>query len=810
MREVAFHKPIRERTGRLRDTLLRVKPKIYSERALLLTESMKETEGHPMIVRRAKGLEKILNEMTILIWPAELIVGNQAPEPRCAPVFPEFGIHNLIEELDGEPMRPEERPGDKFLISEMDEATVRRIAPWWRGKTVEEYKDNLLSDQAYKGYRGQRAFSIHHGMAGGGGHLTVDYPEVLRKGLSGIIRGAEDELMKLEVWKPEDFEKRYFLEAVIIVLRAAVNFGNRFSRLAKETAEKEQDPSRKAELGKIAEHCSWVPANPARTFWEAMQSLWFIHLVIQLESNGHSISFGRFDQYMLSFYERDMASGRIKLKDALELIECLFIKSQEINKFRCWAHTQHAAGFPMFQNLTLGGQTRDERPAINDLSWLCLDAAASLKLSQPSISVRCWKGMPEEFLLKCIEVINIHRGGQPALFNDEVIIPSQLALGVSREDAYDYAINSCVQPCEPGKGMKVGSLLAQYNFLKILEITLNNGMDPRSGIQLNPNPGGKDIGTFGSFEELLSAFKQQIEFYNKLMVSGINCVSRALAELTPTPFASALMDDCIKRGRDLHWGGGRYNTAGPIQVGLANVGNCLAALKNVMFEKKRLTAEQIKHALETNFEDDTRIPTGEEIRRILLQAPKYGNDDDYADLLVKEVFEFAAKDVTKYVVYGTGARCNTNFATVAGNVPMGKVIGATPDGRKAGMPTNEAMSPVQGTDVSGPTATLKSVAKLNHTLCADGGLLNQKFSPVSFHGLGQVKRIMSLVKTYFALGGIEIQFNVVSAETLRDARKHPEKYPNLLIRVAGYSAFFTTLASAVQDDIISRTEQSLV
>ncbi len=806
--DVKLKQPGTERTTRLRDTLLKVMPKICLERARLLTESMKETEGQPMIIRRAKGLEKILNDMTIFIRPDELIVGNQATEPRAAPVFPEQAIQFLVDELDGEPMR-QERLGDR--LSEKDEATLREIARWWQGKTVREYIMNLLPDEVYKASFEQVVFPITHGNSGGNGHFVVDYPKVLSKGLSGIIKEAEDKLKNLKLWEPEDFEKRYFLEAVIIVLKAAINFGRRFSRLAREMAEKEKDPTRKAELEKIAEHCEWVLANPARTFWEAMQSLWFAHLIVQIESNGVSISFGRFDQYMYPFYETAIAAGMITPEKTLELIECLWIKSLEINKVKSWYATRLGGGSPMFrpmfQNLTLGGQTRDGRPAINNLSWLSLEATANLRISSPSVSVRCWNGMPEDFVLKCLEVIHIHGGGQPAMFNDEAIILSQLAIGVTLEEAYDYAIVGCVEPSEPGKGA-ITALFVNCNMLKILEMTLNNGKDPRSGVQLHPNPGNKDLCTFKSFEELLSALKYQIEFYDKLIVSGLNCVGKAFAELTPTPFASALIDDCIKKGKDLEWGGGRYNSAGMIQVGTANVGNCLAALKRVMFEEKRLPPEQIRHALETNFEDNATAPAGEEIRQILLRAPKYGNDDDYADLLVKEVFEFTAKDITRYVVYTTGARANTMEATLTSHIPLGGFCGATPDGRKGGMPVNDGVSPAQGTDVSGPTATLKSVARLNHILCAEGTLLNQKFTPDSFQDLGQLKRLASLLRTYFALRGMHIQFNVISVETLRDAQKHPEEYPNLLIRVAGYTALFTTLEPAIQDEIISRTEQT--
>jgi len=807
--DVKLKQPVTERTARLRDTLLKVTPKICSERARLLTESMKETEGQPMIIRRARGLEKILNDMPIFIRPDELIVGNQASEPRAAPVFPEFAIQFIIDELDGKPMRPEDRPGDRFLVSEKDEAALREIARWWQGKTVQEYKMNLIPDAVYQASFEQGAFTLNQGNAGGNGHYVLDYPKVLSKGLSGIIKQAEEKLKNLALWEPEDFGKQYFLGAVIIVLKAAINFGRRFSRLASEMAEKEQDPARKAELEQIAEHCKWVPANPARTFREAMQSLWFADLIAEIETNGHSIGFGRFDQYMYPFYERDIAAGMITPEKALELIECLWIKSQEINKVRSWYATQFAGGYPMFKNLTVGGQTRDRRPAINDLSWLALEATANLKISSPSVSVRYWNGMPEDFLLKCLEVIHIHGGGQPAMFNDEAIIPSQLAVGVPLEEAYDYAIDGCVEPCEPGKGMKNGGLFSTLNLLKVLEMTLNNGSDPHSGVQLHPNPGNKDLCAFKSFEEISAALRYQIESYIRLQVTGINCVAKAFAELTPCPYASALMDDCIERGKDLEWGGGRYNSAGMLQVGTSNTGNCLAALKRAMFEEKRLIPEQIKHALETNFEDNAIAPAGEEIRQILLNAPKYGNDDDYADLMVKGVFEFTARDITGYTVWTTGARCTTEEGHVTAHIALGRFCGATPDGRKAGTPVNEGLSPAQGTDVSGPTATLKSVAKLDHILCAGGTLLNQKFNPVAFQDIGQLKRLAPLLRTYFALGGMQIQCNVVSAETLRDAQKHPEEYPNLLIRVAGYSALFTTLEAAIQDEIISRMEQRL-
>ena len=800
--------PITSRTAFLREEVIRAKPKIFSERGALATDSMRETEGEPMIIRRAKVLEKVLNGMSLVIWPGELIVGNHAPERRGAPVFPEFGMHTLVDELDGNPVRPDQRPADRFLIDEQDEAAVRKFAPWWKGRTIDEYKLKLLPLAARKAYFEQAVFSTTQGAAGAVGHLIVDYRKLLQKGLAGIIQEVKDELAKVKSWEAQEFQKRYFYEALIISLQATIDFSRRYGQLARHMAAAETNQSRAAELVKIAENCEWVPANPARTFWEAAQSVWIVHLAVQLESNGHSVSFGRFDQYMYPFYEGDKAAGRITPEAALELTECLWIKSMELNKFRCWPHTRVLNGYPMFQNVTLAGKTKDGRSAINELSWLGLEATANLKLPSPSVSVRFWPGMPEGYFLKCLETINMHRGGQPALYNDDAIIPAQLSMGVSMDEAYDYALCSCVQPAQPGRGVKPGNFVSLYNLPKIFEIAINNGRDPRSGVQIHPNLGNKDLTTFESFEELKEAVKEQIRFYHKVSISAVNCVAKAFAELAPTPLVSALMDDCILRGLDVQWGGGRYSAGGWVLMGTISLGNCLAALKKVMFEDKALTAQQIKHAIETNFEDKETFPSGEEIRQMLLHAPKFGNDDDYVDLLVKEMFEFICKEANKFTIYATNARASCNTAETSAHVAAARNVGATPDGRKSGTPANDGISPQMGTDVSGPTATLNSVAKLNHALCANGTLLNQKFSPASFQNAAHLRAVSSLLRTYFSLKGMHVQVNVASAETLRDAQKHPEKYRGLLVRVTGYSALFTELDPEVQDDIIARTEQS--
>lgn len=765
--------PITERTMRLREALCTAEPKLCSERARLYTDSWKETEGQPLVIRRAKALKKVLDEMTIFIGPDELIVGNQISEIKGAPVYPEFAVQFLLDELDGKPYRFDKRPGERFRLTEEDEKTLREVCQFWKGKTVDEYKISLFPSEAYKAFYEIDALEIYtFGSGGGTGHFVVDLPKVLNKGLNGIIKEAEDRIKNLELWVPGEVDKKHFLEAVIVTLKAAIGFTKRYAVLAKKMADKETDPRHKVELMQIAEHCEHVPANPARTFWEALQSIWFVNLVVQIESNGHSIGFGRLDQMLYPFYQKEVNSGKITIEEVLELIECLFIKAGAIDKLRSWAATRILMGHQMWQQITVGGQKIDGSSTINDLSWLILEAAANLKIVQPSVSARWWNECPEDFLLKCCEVINIHRGGQPQMHNDELIIPSQLAMGVSLDDAREYVVDGCVEITYTGKSRRV-TVSAGYNLLKILELTLNNGRDLRTGIQLCPNPGNKDLSTFESFDELMAALKHQLEYYNRQGIIGLIGTDKAFAELTPTPFASALMDDCIQTGRDLEWGGAHYNSTWLRGVGMANVGNSLAAIKKLVFEDKRLTGAQIMHALETNFEDDSTTPSGIEIQQLLLSVPKYGNDDDYVDLLVKESTGYAMRDFRKYKSW-TGGPAGFGLLPVTQNVTFGEVCGATPDGRNAGKPTAEGCSPSQGTDIKGPTAVVKSVAKLDHILADNGSLLNMKFNPSVFKEIIGLRKLAALIKTLFDLKGQHVQFNVVSADTLRDAQKHPE------------------------------------
>jgi len=764
-------RPITERTKQLRDSMLAVTPKLCAERARLYTESWKETEGEPIIIRRVKAFDKILSEMTIFIRPGELVVANLASDVRAAPVFPEFYMEFIKDELDGKPYRFEERPGEKFWVSEEDEKILRELADWWRGKTMTDYKKRLYPDEVYKSnYELGIVEILVFGEGGGSGHFIEDFPKALKKGFYGIIEEVEEKLRGLKLWEPEDMEKWYFYRAVLIALKASIKFGKRYASLARELAKDETDPDRKAELRQIAEHCEWVPGNPPRTFWEALQLVVFLHFLVQIESNGHSVSYGRFDQYMYPFYKKDIDEDKLSPEEAVELIECLIIKTTELNKVRSWDSTRVNMGYQMYQQLTIGGQTVDRESAVNDR-------------------------------------INAHRGGQPQMHNDEVIIPSQIAYGATLEDAYNWAVEGCVSPAIPGKARREG-VSAGYNLLKIFECALNNGKDPRTGIQLTPNPGNKDLSSFESFDELMAALKHQTEYYNRMAVIGLNCTEKAYAEMTPTPLISAFIDDCIAVGKDIEWGGARYKTIFPRGVGMANVGNGLAAIKKLVFEEKKLTGAQILHALETDFEDNITTPTGEQIRQMLLAAPKFGNDDDYVDSLTREASDFMIKDMPNYRSW-TGGRGGAAMLPVSQNVPFGEMCGATPDGRKAGVPSADGCSPAQGTDKKGPTAAVKSAAKLNHVACDNGTLLNQKITPQVMQEISGLRKMTQLIRTYFGYKGQHIQFNVASAGLLREAQKYPERYPDLLVRVAGYSALFATLDRQIQDDIISRTEQTL-
>jgi pyruvate formate-lyase/glycerol dehydratase family glycyl radical enzyme len=779
------------RVEAIKERFIKVTPEICVERAQLITESYKETEDKPINIRRAKSLEKILSGMTIFIGDGELVVGNQCTKPRSAPVYPEFSCKWLEAELD----RLEKRTGDVFLISEDKKKVLRELFPYWEGKTSNELATAFMTEDA-KAAQAAAVFTVGNYYFNGVGHISVDYAKVLSNGLNGIIAEAKAELAKLNVANPADLEKMHFLNAVVIANEAVISFAARFATEAERLAQKEQDPARKAELQEIARICRNVPGNPAETFWEAIQSFWFIQLVLQLESNGHSISPMRFDQYMYPFLVKDTAITAAK---AQELLDLLYIKFSEINKVRDEGSTKAFGGYPMFQNLIVGGVDRSGEDATNELSFMCLQATANTKLYQPSISIRIHLGTPPALYKKAAEVSRIGLG-MPAYYNDRFIIPGLLSRGLTRDDARDYGIIGCVEPQVAGK-TEGWHDAAFFNMAKVLELALNDGVEPSTGKQVGLKTG--DLTSFNTFDDVMAAYsKQMVHFVNLLVISD-NAVDIAHGKRTPLPFLSSLVEDCIGKGKSLQEGGAHYNFTGPQGVGVGNVGDSLTAIKKLVFDDKAVTLADLKKGLDTNFEGVEM----ENLRQMLLnRAPKYGNDDSMADEIAREGALIYCREVEKYT-NPRGGCFQPGLYPVSANVPFGSLVGATPDGRKAGTPLADGVSPVSGMDHAGPTASVKSVAHLDHVIASNGTLLNMKFHPNALKDDRGIQNLVGVTETFFNGGGTHIQYNVVSGDMLKDAQKNPDKYQGMVVRVAGYSAFFTSLDKAIQDDIIARTEQ---
>jgi len=784
----------KERIQKLRERFLSFKPEICVERAQLITESYMQTEGEPTILRRAKALKKILEGISIDIGEKELIVGNLAITPRSAPIYPEYSVNWVLDELDDF----ETRPGDKFLISEEKKNILRDILPYWRGKTVEERALIYIPEEAAKFI--DIVYLSTNMLTGGIGHSMPDYALVLNEGINGIKRRIQKKIRELDFTDPQAFKKRQYYRASLIVCEAIIEFANRYAEKAEELSSLEINSQRKEELARIAEVCRYVPANPSRNFYEALQSFWFVELVFYLEANGLSISPGRFDQYIYPFYKKDIEKGVISKEEAQELLECLWIKFPQIIKLYNNSAATAYGGFPTNQCIILGGINEKGEDVTNELSYMCLEATANTKLTDPSLAVRIHKKTPQSFLSKICEVIKLG-GGMPKIFNDEIIIPAMLNRGIPLEEARNYAIVGCVEPVVPGKSFN-WSNAGYFNLVKCLELSLNNGVCKQSNQRLGPETG--DFVNFCSFEELLGAYKKQVEYFVRQMVISINAIDVAQRELGPLPAVSLFIDDCIEKGEDVTAGGARYNFTGPQGVGIANVGDSLAAIKKLVFEEKKININELKEAIDNNFEKR------EKLRQMLLnQAPKYGNDIDYVDFLARDVGVLYCKEVEKYH-NPRGGRYQPGLYPVTANIPMGKVVEATPDGRRAGEPLADGISPVQGRDLQGPTAVLLSVAKIEHIKASNGTLLNMKFPPDLLEGEKNAQKFSCLLRAFVDLGIWHVQFNVVSEKTLRDAQEHPDKYPDLIVRVAGYSAFFVELDREVQDDIISRTEQRVM
>ena len=805
MENVEHFGTLTERMKEFREEVLDEKPYIDAQRAILATLAYKENLNQPRVMVRAKMLEKVLDHMSIYIEDKSLLAGNQATKNRNAPIFPEYTMEFVMNELN----QFEKRDGDVFYITEKTKEQLREIAPFWQNNNLRARGEALLPEEV-RVFMETGVFGMEGKLNAGDAHLAVNYERILKDGLRGYEKRVKEYKATLDLTDPESIDKYCFYNAVLIVLEAVRNFANRYSVLAKDLAEKELNQERKIELLEISRICSKVPYEPAETFREAVQSVWFIQLILQIESNGHSLSYGRFDQYMYPYYNRDIKNDTIKESEALELLTCLWIKTLTINKVRSQAHTLSSAGSPMYQNITIAGQTIDKKDAVNDLSFLVLKSVAQTRLTQPNLTVRYHKNINKHFLDECVEVMRLGFG-MPALNNDEIIIPSFMDWQVKEEDAYNYSAIGCVETAVPGKWGYRCTGMSYINFPRMLLCTMNNGVDLTSNKRFT-----KGYGYFTemeSYEELLKAWDKTIREITRYSVIVENVIDKASERDVPDILCSALTDDCIARGKTIKEGGAVYDFISGLQVGIANMADCLAAIKKLVYEEKKITRQELWNAIL----DDFSSPENKKIQEMLIrEAPKYGNDDDYVDQLIVEAYDSYIEEIEKYpnTRYNRGPIGGIRYAgtsSISANVGQGMSTMATPDGRNAFEPLAEGCSPAHNSDKNGPTAVFKSVSKLRTNKITGGVLLNQKMTPQMLSTEENRQKLELLIKTFFnRLHGYHVQYNIVSKETLIDAQKHPEKHKDLIVRVAGYSAFFNVLSKKTQDDIIGRTEQSLM
>ena len=830
--------PKSPRIQKLVDALYEHMPVIESARAKLITESYKETEGEPIITRRAKAFAHILHNIPIIIRDNELIVGSSTIAPRGCQTFPEFSYEWLEAELD----TVATRTADPFEIAEETKAELKEADKYWKGKTTSELATSYMAPEAIKAIE-HNIFTPGNYFYNGVGHVTVKYWEVLETGFEGIMEKAQKELDGCSVGDGNYARKSHFLEAVILSCKAVIDYAGRYAKLAQEMAAQTSDPVRKQELFVIAENCSRVPAKGAQNFYEACQSFWFVQQLLQMESSGDSISTGRFDQYMYPYYKKDMEAGTITREFAQELMDCIWVKLNDLNKCRDAASAEGFAGYSLFQNLIAGGQNKEGEDVTNDLSVMCIQASMHVHLPAPSLSVRVWNGSPHEFLIKAAELTRTGIG-LPAYYNDEVIIPALQNRGLSLEDAREYNIIGCVEPQKAGK-TEGWHDAAFFNMCRPLELVFSNGMDKGEMVGI---PTG-DVTQMKTFDEFFDAYKKQMEYCISLLVNADNAIDVAHAERCPLPFLSCMIDDCLKEGKSVQEGGAVYNFTGPQGFGIANMADGLFAIRKLVYEDKKVSMKELKEALAWNYDKgldaqsagdmtemimkamqkagrnvDASTAEGllktfmgmkpgeqktqrfKEIHDMIDEVPKFGNDIPEVDYFAREVAYTYSKPLQKYN-NPRGGKFQAGLYPVSANVPLGGQTGATPDGRYAHTPVADGVSPSAGKDVKGPTAAATSVSRLDHFIVSNGTLFNQKFHPSALSGREGLEKFVALIRGYFDQKGMHMQFNVVDRQTLLDAQEHPEKYKHLVVRVAGYSALFTTLSRSLQDDIIRRTEQ---
>lgn len=787
-----------------------VTPPVCTERAEAYTRVYQANEDKPVIIRRALALKEHLATRTIWIKHDELIIGNQASKVRAAPIFPEYTVRWIEAEID----ELADRPGAGFAVTEQDKVVIHQITPYWRGKTVQDRCYGLFT-QEQQDILATTIIKAEGNMTSGDAHLAVDNEKILKQGLTGLIDEVKAHSAANDIATYDGLNKAQFYNATEIVLTAIQQHILRYAELAETMAAEETCPARMKELQTIAANCRHIACHPPENFWQALQLVYFVQLILQIESNGHSVSFGRMDQFLNDFYVNDLACGLQTKASAIELLQSCWLKLLEVNKIRSGAHSKASAGSPLYQNVCIGGQKLDQNgeavDAVNPLSWAILESCGQLRSTQPNLSVRYHQGLDQAFLLGCIEVIKCGFG-MPAFNNDEIVIPEFIRLGVEREDAYNYAAIGCIETAVPGKWGYRCTGMSFINFARILLAALNRGEDATSGKTFLPHDKSLAEGSFNNFDEVMASWADQVRYYTRKSIEIDTVVDTVLEQQAQDIFCSCLVDDCLARGKTVKEGGAKYDWVSGLQVGIANLGNSLAAIKQMVFDDAQITQPELAKALADNFVS----PEQEQLRqRILNYAPKYGNDNDAVDSLLVEAYQVFIDELDNFVNtrHGRGPIGGGYYAgtsSISANVPFGASTMATPDGRKAGAPLAEGASPASGSDRLGPTAVYNSVGKIRADKILGGVLLNQKLSPAAVATESDKLKLSMLIRTFFNHHkGWHVQYNIVSRDTLLAAKENPEQYRDLVVRVAGYSAFFTALSPDAQDDIIARTEHSL-
>lgn len=762
------------RTQRLKDRLFAQPREISLERALLYTASHKQTAGEPVLLRRAKATAWILDHVQISIREDELIAGNRTVKPRAGIVSPEMDPYWLLNELDSFASRPQ----DRFAISEEDKRIYREaLFPYWEKRSMKDFINARMTDEV-KAAVSTQIFSVNQ-TDKGQGHIIIDYPRLLNNGLAALVAELRA--------AAESAPCNHFYQAALILLEASQRHILRYALLADEMAAACSDARRRQELAAIAAISRHNAVHRPEDFYQACQLFWYMNIILQHESNASSLSLGRFDQYMLPFYQTSLNRGQDPAF-LQELLESLWVKCNDIVLLRSSSSARYFAGFPTGYTALLGGLNETGRSAVNVLSFLALDAYQEVRLPQPNLGVRINELIDRAFLRKTAETIRFGTG-IPQVFNDEVVIPAFLNRGVSLEDARDYAVVGCVELSIPGRTYGLHDI-AMFNLLKVMEIVILE------------NEGNPDV----SWNGLLKQIREKIRHYIKLMINGSNICDIGHRDQAPVPLLSSFILDCIERGKDITEGGARYNFSGVQGIGIANLSDSLHALKGMVFEQQRMSFDELIQVLKANF----KTPEGEKIRaRLINRFEKYGNDIDEVDNISADLLRFYCKEVEQHL-NPRGGHFTPGSYTVSAHVPLGSVVGATPDGRLAGdRLADGGLSPMGGQDSQGPTAVLKSVSKLDNYLLSNGTLLNVKFTPATLAGDGGLNKLADFLQAFSKLKLQHIQFNVVNADTLREAQQRPQDFAGLVVRVAGYSAFFVELSKEIQDDIIHRTAHQL-